>query len=231
MVPMARKIAKKRARLGRALSFDECFSIARSALHDALLSWDPARAAFAVHAHATIDRALLDALATARRRADLPVLRAIRATYARASELRERGSVLYDTDEESLRHLHDMSEELAATCGLRLASSSEEQVAAREEARAVREALGEMTAYEAQIVWMRVAEEKTLEEVAVAAGTSKDTVSRDVGRALVRLHALLCRRGVRGGANQGADDPAGGGPRPEGGPKARDGCAAQTSAP
>lgn len=193
---MAIKIAKKRARLGRLLTFDQCWDVAEPALHDALISWDPERGEIGAHVHATVDHALLDLIATARRRASAPVIVALRGVYAHAQAMRERGNVLHDSDEDTLRHLCDMHEELLGTFGVRRAAAADEELAAREHRAAVQEALKELGPPDAQILWMRFAEEKALEEIAAVAGTSISTLHRDLPRAARRLHALLKRRVV-----------------------------------
>ncbi|MFO0587779.1 MAG: sigma-70 family RNA polymerase sigma factor [Polyangiaceae bacterium] len=193
--PMARKIARRRAHLGRLLTFDECWEVAESALHDALLSWDPERGEIEAHVHATVDHALLDLIALRRRRESAPVIVALRGMYAHTRTMRERGDVLHDTDEDTLRQLCDVHEELLGVFGVRRAIAADEDHATREHRAAVQEALKELGTYAAQIVWMRFAEEKKLEEIAAATGTSLSTVRRDVEKAAQRLHALLKRRG------------------------------------
>lgn len=201
--PMARKIAKKRAQLGRVLSFEQCWDVAQSALHDALMTWDGAKGDVETHAHATVDHALLDAVATARRRASSPMILALGAMYTHARELRERGNVLHDTEEDTLRHLHDVNEELAGACGVRLTASAEEARTENEVAAAVRDTLKQLSPYEAKIAWMRFAEERKLEDIAHVTGGSIATVHRDLAKAAQRLHALLRRRGIRGRSGEG----------------------------
>lgn len=193
---MARKIAQKRARLGRLLTFDQCWEVAESALHDALISWDPDKGEIEPHVHATVDRALLDLIAVAKRRASAPVIVALRGVYAHTRTMRERGNVLHDSDEDTLRQLCDVHEELLGAFGVRRAASADEDHAAREHGDAVHGALKELQPYEAQIVWMRFAEEKTLEEIGAVTGASISTLHRDLPRAARRLHALLKRRGL-----------------------------------
>lgn len=214
VMPMVRKIAKKRARLGRVLAEDECLDVARWAAEDALATYDREKGELAGYVHAKVDQALLNAIARKRRRESLPIVEMIRAMYARARELKQRGNLMHDSDEETLNHLHDASEELAGTFGMRLCASAEEVYATSEEARTVRGALDEMTEYEKRILWARFVEEKTLEDIAEVTRTSIATVHRDLPKALVRLMALLRRKGVDGRPNdeQRRTSGEGGGP-------------------
>jgi RNA polymerase sigma factor (sigma-70 family) len=197
LLPMVREIAKKRARLGRVLPFHELFDIAQSALNDALMSHEGDKSAVAGYVHTIVDQTLLNAIVKAKRRAMSRIFLALRAMYVRARELRERGQGRYDSDEEVLQQLCDISDDLADTAGVRLTMSPEETYTESDEACAVRATLGQLSPYEARILWMRFAEERTLEQIAEEEKTSVATVYRDLEAAMKRLKALLRRTVVR----------------------------------
>jgi RNA polymerase sigma factor (sigma-70 family) len=196
VMPMVKKLAKKRARLGRVMTEDECLDVARWAAEDAIATYDREKGELLPYVHAKVDQALLNAVAKRRRRESSPMLKMLRGIYDHARGMQQRGDLMHDSEEETLRHLQDAGGELSATFGLRLAASTDETVAASREAQAVRGALDEMPPYEKEILWGRLAEEQTLEEIAAATRTSTATVHRDVPKALRRLTALLRRKGV-----------------------------------
>lgn len=214
VMPMVKKLAKKRARLGRVVTEDECVDIARWAAEDAVATHDGEKGDLACYVHARVDQALLDEIAKRRRRESLPVVAMLRAMYSHAREMKQRGSLLHDSDEETLNHLHDACEELAGTFGLRLGASAEAECATSEEARAVHATLDELTDHERQILWGCFAEERTLKDLAGATGTSISTVHRDLQKAILRFIALLRRRGVGGSRDEEPGEPAGPGGRP-----------------
>lgn len=208
MLPMARKIAKKRAALGRILTFDQCLDLARSALHDALMSHDGAKSDFRAYAHAKIDHALANANAVAKRRTLSPVMQALHATYAHATRLLPRGDVMRDSDEDALGKLEDGVDELMGAFGIKLSTSPEELYAVRETAREVQAALGELSEHHRTVVRLRYIEDHTLEQVGAALDTSVAQIFRDEAKALQQLQAVLRRRGF-GGSRDGRAPPRG----------------------
>lgn len=187
LMPMVKKLARKRARLGRLIAEDELFDVARWAAEDAIAKYDAHKGDLGAYVFAKVDHALLNAIAKKRRRENSPVMTALRVAFVQAACLLPRGNLLHDGGEETFIHLEDVLLELSGAFGLGLLACPEQRYADSEAARLIRATLEKMAPYDREILWARFAEGRNLDEIAGQLGASPATVSRDIPKALIRL--------------------------------------------
>jgi len=213
--PMLKKLVQRRFVLGGGLlEWQALWDVAEEAVIKALHTYDPKKAAWSTHAHARADWAMLNALAKEAGRAGSPAVLALRGVYEHAMQMRERGNVLHDSDEQTGSHLDDACDELAGIFGARLSPSPEALHAVRETEREVQAAIAELSERYAAIVRLRHIEGLTLEATAKDLGVSASQIHQDEPRALQQLQAVLRRRGMgaprtgdSGGSKGGRDPP------------------------